>query len=60
MRSPGWTTITSSTRRAADLLRRLERNDDAARAYETALALTTNEAERRFLTRRLREVGTEA
>ena len=44
----------------ADLLRRLERHADAARAYETALALTTNEAERRFLTRRLREVGAEA
>ena len=43
----------------ADLLRRLERNDEAARAYGTALTLTPNEAERRFLARRLREVTSE-
>jgi RNA polymerase sigma-70 factor, ECF subfamily len=42
-----------------DLLRRLERSDDAARAYSAALALTTNGAERRFLERRLREVTLE-
>ena len=40
----------------ADLLRRLERDDDAAASYRAALALTDNAAERRFLERRLREV----
>jgi RNA polymerase sigma-70 factor (ECF subfamily) len=44
----------------ADFLRRLERHADAARAYEAALELVTNEAERRFLTRRLHEVTSEA
>ncbi len=39
-----------------DLLRRLERPGDAAAAYRSAIALTTNAAERRFLERRLREV----
>jgi RNA polymerase sigma-70 factor (ECF subfamily) len=37
----------------ADLLRRLGRRADAARAYGEALALVGNEAERRFLQRRL-------
>jgi RNA polymerase sigma-70 factor (ECF subfamily) len=40
----------------ADLLRRLGRNEEAAAAYQRALALTTNAAERRFLTGRLAEV----
>jgi RNA polymerase sigma-70 factor (ECF subfamily) len=40
----------------ADLLRRLERYDDAAAAYETALERTGNAAERRFLKRRLAQV----
>ena len=40
----------------ADLLRRLDRRDEAAAAYREALALVTNEAERRFLERRLAEV----
>ena len=40
----------------ADLLRRLGRRAAAADAYRQALALVTNEAERRFLERRLREV----
>lgn len=40
----------------ADLCRRAGRLADAARAYRTALSLTQQEAERRFLTRRLREV----
>jgi len=40
----------------ADLLRRLGRAAEAAQSYERALALVTNEAERRFLDRRLREV----
>ncbi len=35
----------------ADLLRRLGRNDEAALAYESALALTENAAERDFLQR---------
>ena len=37
----------------ADLLRRLDRPDDAAAAYREALALTANEAERTFLAERL-------
>ena len=41
----------------ADLLRRLDRRAEAAAAYEQALALTTNDAERAFLARRLTEVG---
>jgi RNA polymerase sigma-70 factor (ECF subfamily) len=41
----------------ADLLRRLDRREDAAVAYRRALELTTNEAERRFLERRLAEVA---
>jgi RNA polymerase sigma-70 factor, ECF subfamily len=40
----------------ADLLRRLGLSEEAARNYERALALVTNESERRFLERRLREV----
>lgn len=40
----------------ADLLRRLGSNEEAAKSYEQALALVTNESERRFLERRLREV----
>ena len=44
----------------ADLLRRLERNAAAADAYRAALELVTNEAERRFLSGRLREVSAEA
>jgi RNA polymerase sigma-70 factor, ECF subfamily len=39
----------------ADLLRRLERPAEAVEAYRRALELTTNEAERDFLERRLRE-----
>ena len=41
----------------ADLLRRLGRNAEAAEAYRAALALVTNDAERRFLSRRLAEVS---
>jgi RNA polymerase sigma-70 factor (ECF subfamily) len=37
----------------ADLLRRLDRHAEAARAYRDALARTENEAERRFLQRAL-------
>ena len=40
----------------ADLLRRLDRRAEAAAAYREALTLVTNEAERRFLQRRLAEV----
>jgi RNA polymerase sigma-70 factor, ECF subfamily len=39
----------------ADLLRRLGRNTDAAAAYERAIALTANEAERGYLAGRLAE-----
>jgi len=44
----------------ADLLRRLGRRDESVEAYRAALALEMNEADRRFLERRLREVGAEA
>jgi RNA polymerase sigma-70 factor (ECF subfamily) len=40
----------------ADLLRRLDRLDEAAAAYQRALELATNAAERQFLERRLSEV----
>jgi RNA polymerase sigma-70 factor (ECF subfamily) len=40
----------------ADLLRRLGFRSEAAQSYRRALALVTNESERRFLQRRLREV----
>jgi RNA polymerase sigma-70 factor (ECF subfamily) len=41
----------------ADLLRRAGRPDEAAARYRRAIALTANDAERRFLERRLREVS---
>jgi RNA polymerase sigma-70 factor, ECF subfamily len=41
----------------ADLLRRLGRPDDARAAYRRALDLTRQGPERRFLERRLRELG---
>jgi RNA polymerase sigma-70 factor, ECF subfamily len=41
----------------ADLLRRLGRVEEAAAAYRQALALVGNEAEGRFLRRRLAELG---
>jgi len=40
----------------ADLLRRLGSSVEAAKSYQRALALVTNDSERRFLERRLREV----
>lgn len=40
----------------ADMLRRLGSNDKAAESYEIALGLVSNDSERRFLERRLREV----
>ncbi len=40
----------------ADLLRRLGSLPEAAESYKRALALVTNDSERRFLERRLREV----
>ncbi|HEV3407657.1 MAG TPA: sigma-70 family RNA polymerase sigma factor [Gaiellaceae bacterium] len=40
----------------ADLLRRSGRADEAGRAYETALTLATNPAERAFLERRIAEL----
>jgi RNA polymerase sigma-70 factor, ECF subfamily len=40
----------------ADLLRRLGSSEEAAKSYRQALALVTNDTERRFLERRLREV----
>jgi RNA polymerase sigma-70 factor, ECF subfamily len=36
----------------ADLLRRLHRDAEAAEAYDAAIALSGNDAERRFLQRR--------
>jgi RNA polymerase sigma-70 factor (ECF subfamily) len=44
----------------ADLLRRLGARAEAARSYATAITLVTNDAERRFLERRLREVQSPA
>lgn len=41
----------------ADLLRRLERTEDAGTAYRRALELATNPQQRAFLQRRLREVA---
>jgi len=40
----------------ADLLRRLGSRAEAAKSYQRALALVTNDSERRYLERRLREV----
>src|SRR5438034_5921163 len=40
----------------ADLLRRAGSSEEAAKSYARALALVTNDSERRFLERRLREV----
>ena len=40
----------------ADLYRRLRRGDEALKSYERALSLVTNESERRFLQRRIREL----
>ena len=40
----------------ADLLRRLGSREEAAQSYMRALALVTNDSERRFLERRLQEV----
>src|SRR5213083_3453051 len=42
----------------AELLRRLGDRAEAAKSYTRALALVTNDAERRFLERRLRDVKT--
>jgi len=44
----------------ADLLRRLGSFSEAAKSYAQALELATNQSERRFLERRLREVKTKA
>ena len=41
----------------ADFLRRLGRSTEARGAYEEALLLTDNEVERRFLSRRLADLG---
>ena len=40
----------------ADMLRRIGSNREAAESYKLALGLVTNDSERRFLERRLREV----
>ena len=40
----------------ADLLRRIGSSDEAGRSYTRALELVSNESERRFLERRLREL----
>ncbi len=42
----------------ADLLRRMQSFEEAAKSYQRALQLVSNESERRFLERRLREVQT--
>ncbi|MFI7211543.1 RNA polymerase sigma factor [Micromonospora maritima] len=43
----------------ADLLRRLHRPDEAATCYREALRLANTDSERRFLRRRLQELGTD-
>jgi len=40
----------------ADLLRRLDRRTEATEAYDRAVALATNTAQRRYLDRRLAEI----
>ncbi len=44
----------------ADMLRRLGSAEEAAKSYTRALALVTNDSERRFLERRLREMKSSA
>ena len=44
----------------ADMLRRIGSTSEATKSYEQALALATNESERRFLERRLRELQANA
>ncbi|HSK64036.1 MAG TPA: hypothetical protein VK893_09350, partial [Pyrinomonadaceae bacterium] len=44
----------------ADMLRRLGSNAEAAENYELALNLASNDSERRFLERRLRETRSPA
>ena len=44
----------------ADLLRRLDRRDEAAAAYERAAELVTTAAERRYLSRRIEELHASA
>ena len=44
----------------ADLLRRMNRMDEAAKSYARALELTTNDSERRYLQRRLNAVQVNA
>jgi RNA polymerase sigma-70 factor, ECF subfamily len=41
----------------AELLRRLGRHSEAAESYQQPLDLVTNEAERRHLEKRLREIA---
>ena len=41
----------------ADILRRLGRNEEAARAYDAAIALSDNEVEKRFLQRQRETLG---
>jgi RNA polymerase sigma-70 factor (ECF subfamily) len=41
----------------ADMCRRLGRRDEAVASYRTALDLTKQDPERRFIERRLRELG---
>jgi RNA polymerase sigma-70 factor, ECF subfamily len=41
----------------ADMLRRVGSKEEAAKSYSRALELVTNDSERRFLERRLREMG---
>jgi RNA polymerase sigma-70 factor (ECF subfamily) len=43
----------------ADLLRRLDRKDEAIAAYSRALELTSNEVERKYFRKRMAEMRTE-
>jgi len=49
-------TLSPALRGGNDLLRRIGSSAEAAKSYTRALALATNDSERRFLERRLREV----
>src|SRR5262249_35455129 len=53
MKLPGYYLLPAAR---ADLLRRLGRKEEAAKAYREALALVGNDAARQYLEKRLREV----
>jgi RNA polymerase sigma-70 factor (ECF subfamily) len=54
MKLPGYYLLPAAR---ADMLRRLGRKEEAAKAYREALALVSNDATRQYLEKRLREVS---